>query len=106
VIGVQNGLGKVIGENRGKMGAITADNLTRDTIIALREKYKQFRREAWKNFATNDVDFIDCALLEKEQDVTSSRRKVEALQTKVQGTTNLVSPASIRLFLHLLRLTS
>ncbi len=64
---------------------------TCDTVVALHEKYKQFCLSAEHDVETDEIDFIETALSEKQQDVISNRKKLETLHSKVQGTTNLVS---------------
>ena len=66
---------------------------TNDTILSLLEKYRQFCQDTEGNLEdTKDrsFDLIDCAFRDKQREVHSSRKKVETLYTKLQGTTNLV----------------
>lgn len=67
---------------------------TSDTIKSLLEKCKQFRRDIGnmpQSVEDDSYDSLECALLEKQRDVQSSRRKVETIHNKVQGTTDLAS---------------
>ena len=65
-----------------------------DTISSLAETYKQFCLDFntnKENRGDDDFDSVAFRLQEKLQEVTSNRRKVENLHTKVQSTINLVS---------------
>ena len=66
---------------------------TLDTIAFMIEKYEQFCRDINSSPADlTDVglDPIQLALREKQQEVQLSKKKVKALEKKVQGTINLV----------------
>ena len=72
---------------------------TEDTLLLMLEKYREFCQEAkvvLEDGFDEGLDPIDCALQERKRDVHWNRRKVETLHTKIQGTTNLVSPHSIQ----------
>lgn len=64
---------------------------TLDTISSLREKSQEFCREVkpFLEYQAN-LDAISCALEEQQREVLLNRKKVEALQTKIQGTMSLV----------------
>ena len=67
---------------------------TIDTISSLIENYKQFCLDTDINAVdTNGEEFdpVAFALREKYREVMFSRKKIETLQTKVQGMSNLVS---------------
>lgn len=64
---------------------------TLDTISSLKEKYREFCQEVepFPAYQAN-VDAVNGALEEKQREVLLNRKKVEALQKKIQGTMNLV----------------
>jgi len=67
---------------------------TTDTISSLLDNYKQFCLDIDVNpLETNGEEFdpVAFALREKHREVMFSRKKIETLQTKVQGMSNLVS---------------
>jgi len=67
---------------------------TIDTISSLLDNYKQFCLDIDVNpLETNGEEFdpVAFALREKHREVMFSRKKIETLQTKVQGMSNLVS---------------
>ena len=66
---------------------------TIDTISSLIENYKQFCLDVEADIVSSDdkgFDTIGFALREKHREVLFNRKKVETLQTKVQGMSNLV----------------
>ena len=67
-------------------------DLTLDTISSLKEKYQEFCQEV-ESFPIYQasVNAVNGALEEKQREVLLNRKKVEALQTKIQGTMSLVS---------------
>lgn len=66
-------------------------DLTLDTISSLKEKYQEFCREVEPSPVYQaSVNAINSALEEKQREVLLNRKKVEALQTKIQGTMSLV----------------
>lgn len=71
---------------------------TLDTIAFMIEKYKQFCRDisTSTDLADNELDPIQLALHEKQQEAYTSKKKVEASHTKVQGTISLVRPCESR----------
>ena len=67
---------------------------TLDTISCLFENYKQFCLDTDANpvvTSSEDFDPIAFAFQEKHREVTFNRKKIETLQTKVQGMSSLVS---------------
>ena len=67
---------------------------TIDTISSLLESYKQFCLDTNANpVGANSEDFdpIAFAFKEKHREVMFNRKKIETLQTKVQGLQSLVS---------------
>ena len=64
---------------------------TLDTISSLKERYQEFCLEMKPpELQANRLDSIGCALKEKQREVLLTRKKVEALHTKIQGTMTLV----------------
>ena len=67
---------------------------TIDTISSLVENYKRFCLDTEANpVGTNSEDFdpVAFAFQEKHREVIFNRKKIETLQTKVQGMSSLVS---------------
>lgn len=72
---------------------------TLDTIALMIEKYKQFCRDintSSADLTDNELDPIQLALHEKQQEAHISKKKVEASHIKVQGTISLVRPCESR----------
>lgn len=70
---------------------------TRDTLSTLQEQYRQFCHHYCKEHEDTDkesFDYVECALREMQKEIQLLRKKVEALHTKVRGTTDLVSQRS------------
>ena len=64
---------------------------TSDTISSINEHYQQMSR-GWKACENGaDMDPIILALRAKQREVNLTRIKVQALHTKIRGTTSLVS---------------
>lgn len=65
---------------------------TLDTVSFLKEKYQEFCLDMGPPFKhqAKSFDSISCALEEKQREVLLTRKKVEALHTKIQGTMTLV----------------
>lgn len=65
---------------------------TLDTISSFKEKYQEFCLDIKPPLEdqANKFDSISCALEEKQREVLLTRKKVEALHTKIQGTMTLV----------------
>lgn len=77
---------------------LQALDTTSDTIRSLLEQCEQFHsdtKDMSQGVGSESYNHIEYALREKQRDVQSSRRKVESLHDKVQGTTNLVSSSSM-----------
>lgn len=69
-------------------------DVTLDTITALLSTYTQFCRVCETNMCddhNDDFDLIEAALKDQQRAVSSHRRQIETLHTKVQGTIQLVS---------------
>jgi hypothetical protein len=67
---------------------------TLDTITALLSTYTRFCRNCGTNLVNDhndDSDLIEAALKDQHRAVSSHRRQIETLHTKVQGTIQLVS---------------
>ena len=64
---------------------------TLDTISFLKEKYREFCQdvEPFSAYLAN-VDVNNGVLEEKQREILLNRKKVEALQTKIQSTMSLV----------------
>ena len=66
---------------------------TLDTIASLLSNYQSHRRSSQlqsREIPTDDIDLISIALQEQKSGVSSSRRKIETLHRKVQGSIKLV----------------
>ena len=66
---------------------------TLDTISSLLDNYQSYWRISRlqsREMQTDDVDLISVALQEQKSEVSSSRRKIETLHRKVQGSIKLV----------------
>ncbi|KAL9119693.1 MAG: hypothetical protein Q9187_003752 [Circinaria calcarea] len=67
---------------------------TLDTIASMIEKHRQFCRDfdgPLKDLTDIELEPIQLALREKQQEAHLSKKKVEALHTKIQGTISLLS---------------
>lgn len=79
---------------------------TLDTITALLSTYSRFCRDVGADLGNDyndNFDLIEAALKDQQRAVSSHRRQIETLHTKVQGTIQLVSiikHASILCLLH------
>lgn len=63
---------------------------TSDTLTTFEEMYERFCHDSDKSSPTRTLDAIAVALKEKVKEILYTKRKAEALQSKVQNTRTLV----------------
>ncbi|MCJ1250174.1 hypothetical protein MMC30_007400 [Trapelia coarctata] len=72
--------------------ALVALDSTSETVHAMVQDYRQFCLSYGNTHSANrnESDPVSLALLEKQREISSSRKKIEALQRKVEGSISLV----------------
>lgn len=64
---------------------------TSDTLTTFAEMYERFRHDSEEARPVHALDAVAVALAEKAKEIRYTKRKAEALQSKVQNTRTLVS---------------
>lgn len=74
------------------INALAALDSTVDTVSAMTQDYRQFCLSYGHadDANSNESDPVSLALKEKQREINSSRKKIEALQKKVEGSISLV----------------
>jgi hypothetical protein len=63
---------------------------TMDTLTTFEEMYERFRHDSDESRPMRALDAIAVALKEKVKEILYTKRKAEALQSKIQNTRTLV----------------